>query len=238
MSDDFSVLVTCEHGGNRVPKDFASLFLGREGLLASHRGWDPGALALARTIAQATDAPLYFSQVTRLLVDLNRSLHHPRLFSALTRLLPAPDRDRILRRWYHPYRNEVRSAISDRVEAGKRVLHLAIHSFTPVLDGKVREVDIGLLFDPARKEERSFCVALKGDLQLRLGMGSGHPRVRLNQPYLGKSDGFPTWLRKRFPPSMYLGIEVEISQGLMGKAGGKWRRERKIIVEAFRGAAG
>jgi hypothetical protein len=36
---------------------------------------------------------------------------------------------------------------------------------------------------------------------------------------------------------MYLGIEVEVSQGLMGTAGGKWRRTRKMIVESVRATA-
>ncbi len=237
MFEGFSLLVTCEHGGNRIPKDFSPLFIGQEALLASHRGWDPGALVLAREIARVAQAPLYFSQVSRLLVDLNRSLHHPRLFSALTGPLPPTERGEILRKWYHPYRNEVTAAVSGRVKSGEQVLHLGIHSFTPVLDGKVREVEVGVLFDPARKMERSFGVAMKKDLQGRLGRESGSVRVRLNRPYLGRSDGFPTWLRKRFPPDLYLGIELEVSQGLMVKGGGRWRRIRKIIVEALQGAA-
>ena len=62
------LLVTCEHGGNRVPKRYRRLFAGWESVLASHRGYDPGALTLARELARAFDAPLVASTVTRLLV--------------------------------------------------------------------------------------------------------------------------------------------------------------------------
>ena len=37
--------------------------------------------------------------------------------------------------------------------------------------------------------------------------------VRFNYPYLGKADGFPTYLRKLFPDN-YSGIELEVNQKL------------------------
>ena len=33
-----TLLLTCEHGGNRVPEEFRALFAGQETLLAGHRG--------------------------------------------------------------------------------------------------------------------------------------------------------------------------------------------------------
>ena len=47
----FACLVTCEHGGNDIPPRYAPLFRGRRALLASHRGYDPGALVTARALA-------------------------------------------------------------------------------------------------------------------------------------------------------------------------------------------
>jgi len=35
--------------------------------------------------------------------------------------------------------------------------------------------------------------------------------VRFNYPYLGKADGFTTYLRKQFPAN-YMGIELEVNQ--------------------------
>jgi predicted N-formylglutamate amidohydrolase len=166
-------------------------------------------------------------------VDLNRSLHHPHLFSAVTRKLPPEEREEILREWYRPYRDRLTSAVEERIASGKVVLHLAIHTFTPILGGEVREVEIGLLYDPGRREERIFCHEVRDRLRGGLAKAAGPARVRLNRPYRGKADGFPTWLRKRFPPSQYLGIEVEVNQGLILEGGSGWRVVRKEILKAI-----
>ena len=76
-----SFLVTCEHGGNRIPSSLQPLFRGYRALLATHRGFDPGALVMARQLATAFAAPLVTSTTSRLVVDLNRSIGHPRLYS-------------------------------------------------------------------------------------------------------------------------------------------------------------
>ena len=89
---DVGFLVTCEHGGNRIPRRYAKAFAAHRALLDSHRGWDAGALALARQLAKALDAPLIRSETSRLLVDLNRSEHHRALFSAISRALPDEER--------------------------------------------------------------------------------------------------------------------------------------------------
>src|SRR5258708_4265355 len=90
MSDSF--LITCEHGGNRIPAPYRALFRGSRALLDTHRGYDAGALVMARELARAFKAPLVSSTVSRLLVDLNRSVGHPQLFSPATRGRPAPMR--------------------------------------------------------------------------------------------------------------------------------------------------
>ena len=44
-------LITCEHGGNRIPAPYRRLFRGQRALLDSHRGYDPGALVMAKALA-------------------------------------------------------------------------------------------------------------------------------------------------------------------------------------------
>src|SRR4029434_4503487 len=82
------LVITCEHGGNRIPAPYRELFHDRQALLDSHRGYDPGALIMARALATAFAAPLVVTSVSRLLVDLNRSVGHPRLHSDETRNTP------------------------------------------------------------------------------------------------------------------------------------------------------
>ena len=51
------LLLTCEHAGNRIPRAYAPLFRGADALLATHRGWDPGAYVLARFLAKRLRVP-------------------------------------------------------------------------------------------------------------------------------------------------------------------------------------
>jgi predicted N-formylglutamate amidohydrolase len=200
-----SLLVTCEHGGKRVPREYRALFLGREEILGSHRGWDPGALAVARLLARALDAELIADTTTRLLVDLNRSPHNPAVFSELTRVLPRDRRDRLLARCHRPHWDRVRAAIDAR---GDGVLHLAVHTFTPLWRGAERNFEVGILYDPGRRRERSLAAAWQRRLRAELPDRG----VRRNAPYRGDADGLTTALRREFPAERYLGLELELNQ--------------------------
>src|SRR4029453_10051213 len=92
MSARAALIVTCEHGGNRIPRRWANLFRGRGTWLRSHRGYDLGAAPVAKHVAETLRAPLFIATTSRLLVDMNRSDHHPRLFSKVTRPLPEDER--------------------------------------------------------------------------------------------------------------------------------------------------
>ncbi|MDQ7832379.1 MAG: N-formylglutamate amidohydrolase [Desulfovibrionaceae bacterium] len=202
-----AVVVTCEHGGNRVPLEVAHLFSTEGDHLAGHGGYDAGALEMARALAAAFNAPLFFSTVTRLVVDQNRSIGHPKQFSKYTKGLPQSVRQALLDAHYQPMRREVLAAVNDILKAGKTVIHLASHSFVPVWRGAARTMDMGLLYDPRRDGERALCAAWKA----RLATARPELRVRRNAPYKGVSDGHVTALRKRFPAG-YLGIELEVNQ--------------------------
>ncbi len=226
------LVVTCEHGGNRVPPRYRALFAGFEPLLATHRGYDPGALALARQMAAAFAAPLFVSITSRLVIDLNRSLGHPKLYSGATRGAPPAVRREIRDRYYLPYRSAVESHIADAIARGDRVIHVSSHSFTPVLDGAVRNADIGLLYDPGRAKEAALCRRW----QARIEALAPEFRVRRNYPYTGKSDGFTAWLRRRFPADAYLGVELEVNQRHLLHGGRRWRAARGRVIDALREA--
>jgi N-formylglutamate amidohydrolase len=153
------LIVSCEHGGNRVPSRFRKLISKR--FLNTHRGYDPGALALAHEVAAATGAPLFYSTVTRLLVELNRPLGHPQLFS---KDFVEATREALLRRYYIPYWRGIETAIRKAVRRGRRVRHLSVHSFTPKLAGVRRTTDIGLLFDPRHATEAAFGRAWRDEI--------------------------------------------------------------------------
>ena len=223
------LIVTCEHAGNDVPELYKPLFVGHEVLLPTHRGWDPGALVLAREMAERFGAPLYFDTTTRLLVDLNRSVGTPDLHSEATRHLPLSERRLILERYYHPHRQRTENGIRTAVEAGYRVIHVASHSFTPELNGQVRTADIGLLYDPARPGEVEFTSAWLE----ALGRSDPALRLRRNYPYLGTSDGLTMALRRRHPPDRYVGVELEVNQRYVEAGGPEWPRLRATLVQTL-----
>ncbi|MDP2013659.1 MAG: N-formylglutamate amidohydrolase [Actinomycetota bacterium] len=229
MAKPGHVLITCEHGGNRIPPRYRPLFAGFEALLRTHRGYDPGALALARELSRALSAPLFVSTTSRLLIDLNRSIGHPSLYSEATRSAPLTVRREILEKYYLPYRNKVESAIAAAIARGSRVIHLSSHSFTPELDGAVRNTDIGLLYDPARAGEVDLCRRW----QTRLEAQAPGLKVRRNYPYAGKSDGFTAYLRRRFPADAYIGIELEINQKHVYQGRRQWHALRSQVIESL-----
>src|ERR1700730_13633356 len=146
-------IITWEHGGNRIPAPYRHLFRGQRALLDSHRGHDPGSLVMAKALASAFAAPMVASTVSRLLIDLNRSIGHPQLFSAVTRAAPAQTQTQIVEEHSRPYRRQVESLIRQAVARGHRVVHISSHSFTAELDGTVRGTDVGLLYHPGRPRE-------------------------------------------------------------------------------------
>lgn len=225
-----SLLVTCEHGGNRIPPAYRSRFRRSRRLLASHRGYDPGASTMAKALARRLGGALVVATVSRLLVDLNRSLGHPRVFSEITRNLPAAVRAAIVERYYLPHRREIERRVECAVAQGQRVVHIAAHSFTPELDNRVRRADVGLLYDPARESEVALCAGWKAAILAR------HPSltVRRNYPYAGKADGLTKHLRQRFAVDAYVGIELEINQRIVFAAGRRFATVRETLGEALR----
>lgn len=222
-------VISCEHGGNRLPCQYQSFFCGFESLLRSHRGYDRGALRMARELALSFKAPLFVATVSRLLIDLNRSIGHPRLFSEATKGTPKNIRREILVRYYLPYRKQVEATIAKAIHGGDRVIHIASHSFTPVLDEQVRHADIGLLYDPSRPGERVLCRRWQACLKAK----APDLTIRRNYPYTGKADGFTTYLRRQFPAEAYWGIELEINQKHAASGGRYWQTLRHLITEAL-----
>jgi len=224
------LLITCEHGGNRVPARYRHLFGGRQGLLETHRAYDVGGLVMAKEIAASFDAPLISASVTRLLVDLNRSVGHRDLHSDATRKASPDELRQILTEHYRPYRAQVEDFVGKAVGRDRRVVHVSSHSFTPRLHDEVRTADIGLLYDPTRPGEVEACARWKDALRHI----APALRVRRNYPYVGKNDGLTSHLRRRYPPSAYVGIELEINQAHVVGARRPWREIRAAVIESLR----
>lgn len=222
------LIITCEHASNKIPVEYQAVFANHKALLETHRGYDIGALELAQLLATHADKAFY-AEYSRLLIELNRSLHHAKLFSDVTKSLVNQDQQFIVSNYYLPYREAIATTIADILKDNNCVTHISVHSFTPELNGVQRNCDIGLLYDSQRKAEQAFCRKWKTQL-LAL---QPNLKIRFNYPYLGKADGFTSYLRKQFKPESYIGIELEVNQRFALANDESWHRLKIILEQAL-----
>ena len=215
--------MSCEHGGNRVPKEYAPLFADAGNVLATHRGLDLGALEVARHFGRRLGVTPFTATTTRLVVDLNRSPGNKNVFSAYTRSLSPAQRAAALAAHYWPYRNAVEEAVAGAIRAREPVRHVSAHSFTPVLHGEVRNCDVGFLYDPSRRGEVQLVEAWASALRAEAPALT----LRRNYPYRGVSDALVTHLRRRYAGRGYVGIELEVNQKHVGRVG--WRELIEVL---------
>lgn len=222
----YALFLSCEHGGNHIPKNLRTLFQGHEETLQGHRGYDKGALDVARHLSKALDAPLVSATVSRLVVDLNRSLGNRNLYSEFTRTLAKAQRDALIAEHYLPYRQSVERGIEAVLANHEFVIHISVHSFAPTMDGKRRQADLGLLYDPARHSEIAFVT----EWLTALRQVMPDARLRRNYPYKGASDGLTTAVRRKWDDAVYAGIELEINQALFDDAAKRGGLKKALVT--------
>lgn len=220
------IIITCEHAGNRVPDALRDCFSDTT-VLSTHRGYDIGALQMARIIAKKLKAPLLYTTVTRLVVDCNRSVGSDELFSQFTKDSNIFLKNEIVKRYYTIYRTKIEKTVNTMMQGSGCVFHIAIHSFTPQLHGFKRYTDIGLLYDQNRSGEALICNKIKEALMDKYPL-----RVAFNYPFRGCGDGVTVWLRKQFGDS-YCGIELEANQEIFFSSQRMWRQVSKHLAQAI-----
>lgn len=175
-------LITCDHASNAVP-----LWIGPLGVseadMERHIAYDVGAQGVALALGEALNSPVICSKFSRLVIDPNRGEDDPTLIMQLydgtiipaNRALSAAEREARLERLYRPYH-----AICARRARGRAVL--AIHSFTPCLQGRPpRPWHIGVLHSPS---DSRLAMAVLARLRQEPDLCIGD-----NQPYQGHLPG-------------------------------------------------
>lgn len=210
------VVLSCEHASNRVPAFYDNLGLDA-GSLRSHIAWDIGAREVTRSFARALGCNAYEGRWSRLVADLNRSANHRKVIAESSfgieipgnRGIDADERARRIEKYWQPYRDAVESGVRAAIARAGLCVHLSVHSFTPTVDGHVRNADVGILFDPRRRRESALARRWAREI------AAAGLRVRLNYPYRGTADGLCKTLRERLPASAYVGVELELNQGCL-----------------------
>ncbi|TIP84783.1 MAG: N-formylglutamate amidohydrolase [Mesorhizobium sp.] len=174
-------VLTCDHASNFLPPEFGTLGLAAEEL-SRHIAWDPGALAVARRMAEALDATLVETRISRLVIDCNRPLDAPDLVPPVSETTAIPGNAglsqkqraaRVALSW-QPFHDAVASIIDTRLARGQETRLVSIHSFTPVYKGMSRPWHIGIIHD----EDRRLAAPLVAALQRLAGVTVG-----VNEPY-------------------------------------------------------
>jgi predicted N-formylglutamate amidohydrolase len=225
------VLVSCEHASNRLPRGFDL----DPALLELHIAWDPGALPIAERLSRRLGAPLWRGKYSRLVADLNRTVGNRMLMRKVSDGHRIPfnygvtdhEREDRIDRYYRPYREGVAEAVEGIIRREGRCVHIAVHTFTPVLAGRGRRNDIGLLHDPSWGIERDVCADLREHIRATTDYV-----VWFNRPYSGTADGILPALRRAHSPGTYVGIELEINQKYAGDHV-ELRRIADVIAQGF-----
>ena len=174
------VILMCEHASNHIPGAFHNLGLSQD-QVNDHIGWDIGALAVAKALADKIDAPLIYSNYSRLLIDLNRILDNPGLIPSISenhqivgnQNLNEEERNTRINAFYTPFHDAVTSLIGIQRAKNKTLKIVSVHSFTPVFLGQQRPWEIGVLYKDAKHFAQGVIENLAAQ-QLNVGM---------NEPY-------------------------------------------------------
>lgn len=140
-----SAVVVCDHASNGVPRRLDRLGLA-PAQLADHIAWDPGALQVARRLAECLDGPLVASGYSRLVIDCNRPLTSPESIASVSdgvavpgnRSIGATDRAARIAALFDPYHGAIAAVLDRRAASGRPSYLLSVHSFTPTLNGSRR----------------------------------------------------------------------------------------------------
>ena len=151
---DGDLVLVCEHASNAFPAAWGDL-----GLTAAQReahiAWDPGALPVARALAEALDATLIEARVSRLIYDLNRPPHSRGAMPEVSEIFAIPGNKDLseaarlarTRAIYLPFHAALRAHLAERLAARRPTQLITVHSFTPIYHGAQRTVEFGVIHD-------------------------------------------------------------------------------------------
>ena len=225
-------VIVVDHASRRIPRRLADLGLPASEL-QRHIAWDIGALGVARRMAAALDAPLVAQNYSRLVIDCNRD---PKVAGSIPRLsesieipgnIGLSDAEVAARRAeiFHPYHDQVRALLDERLAAARPTILVAQHSMTDIYKGVRRDMHAAVLYNRDRRFAGLVLDTLRREVDLV---------VADNEPYFVSDDSdytIPRHGEARGLPH----VEIEIRQDLVSDDAGQalWaRRITRALQEA------
>lgn len=186
MSPDATapILLVCDHASLRMPKKLGTMGLD-PAARRCHLALDIGAGPLTESLSVELGVTAVVCQYSRLVIDCNRQLMDPGAFLEFGDGVIVPGNrnikrdDKALRadEIYWPYHDAIDAQLSRFGQIGVTPVFVAIHSFTPVLNGESRQWEVGVLWDQDRETAETFIEGFR-----RAGLVVGD-----NEPYSGKA---------------------------------------------------
>jgi len=226
------LVLLCDHARRDLPQEYGDLGLPPEEF-ERHIAYDIGAEQVTRKLAAMIGAPAVMANFSRLLIDPNRGEDDPTLIRQLYdgSVIPGnypmsgEERERRLDTFYRPYHDAVGAMIASvHRETGTAPFILSVHSFTPVMQGRVRPWHAGVLWDMDHRAAWPLIEMLAEDIGLVVGD---------NEPYDGALRGDTMY--KHCIANGFAHALIEIRQDLIGDdaGAGAWANRLAPIVDAI-----
>ena len=211
-------LLIADHAGRAVPSA-----LGRLGLpqseLDRHIGWDIGIAGTTARLSERLDACAILQAYSRLVIDCNRPLDSPGSIVERSDGTPVPgnldldahQRAQRIAEIFEPYHARIAAELDRRASAGRPVVLVAMHSFTPSMAGNDRPWHAGVLYQRDARFAHALLEALRDEGDLMVGD---------NEPYRvsdATDYAIPVHAERRGLPH----VELEIRQDLIADEAGQ-----------------
>ncbi|WP_202844500.1 N-formylglutamate amidohydrolase [Luteimonas saliphila] len=217
-------LLIADHAGQAVPARLRDLGLPRAEL-DRHIGWDIGIAGVTARLAERLDACAILQAYSRLVIDCNRPLDAPGSSAAISDGTMVPgnaDLDARQRRQrveeiFAPYHARIEAELDRRAAADRPTLLVAMHSFTPSMDGRARPWHAGVLYQRDARLAHALLAALRAEGGLEVGdnepysvsdatdyaipvhgerRGLAHVELEIRQDLIEGADGQDAWAER------------------------------------------
>lgn len=210
------VLLVCDHAASRFPESLGDMGLDPFARRC-HLAIDIGAGPLTEYLADSLGVTAVLAQYSRLVIDCNRDLMDAGAFLEFGDGIRVPgncglrqrDRDVRAQAIYRPYHEAIETQLARLMSTAGAPAFIAVHSFTPVLNGESRPWEIGVLWDQDQGLHQHFVEGFRA-----AGFRTGD-----NEPYSGKAPADYTIDHHAEAKGLPC-VGIEVRQDLIGDAAG------------------
>ena len=181
---ELPILLVCDHASCRFPESLGDMGLDPFARRC-HLAVDIGAGPLTEKLAERLGVTAVLHRYSRLVIDCNRELMDPGAFLEYgdgilvsgNRNLRRAEKERRASELYWPYHEAIHKQVQRLRNLGSAPAFIAVHSFTPVMNGEPRPWQMGVLWDTDTRLR---------DVFLEDFTAAGYV-VGDNEPYSGKA---------------------------------------------------